>query len=133
MPIFSTKKKHFSYFKTTMILFDLILQFWRSTILLYHFSNLPSATNQQLFCDTESDIGHGPLSHTVPLYELLASTLSLNWALVKCQRHAAECIKNLRDTFHWDILALGNLFCFAFVFFCCCCCYLFFSILFSLL
>ena len=39
------------------------------------FSKLPSATDQHLFCVTESNIGQGPLNHTLPLYELVASVL----------------------------------------------------------
>ena len=61
-------------FKTTIILFDLILQFWR-TQTLYLFFKLLSANNQQLFCVTESNIGQVPSNHTPPLYELLAPVL----------------------------------------------------------
>ena len=43
-------------------------------ILIYKLS---SATNQQLLCVTESDIGQGSLNHTPPPYELLPSVLWL--------------------------------------------------------
>ena len=77
------KKKHFLHFKTGIILFDFILQFWRSTILLsrtlYLFYTLPSATNQQLFCVIKQ-----------PLYELLPSvlwlTLSFGEVSMTCRR-----------------------------------------------
>ena len=88
------KKKHFLHFKTGKILFDFILQFWKSTIYLsrsqYLFYTLPSATNQQLFCVTESDIGKDFLNHTPTLHELLPSelwlTLSFGEVSMTCKR-----------------------------------------------
>ena len=66
------KKKHFLHIKTT------IKCFWFHFAVLKEcdifqsnciiFSKLFSASNQQLLCITESDIGHGPLNHTPPLY-----------------------------------------------------------------
>ena len=57
---------------------------------LYVFYKLPSATNQQLFCITERDIGQGPLNHIPALYELLSSvlwlTLSFGEVSMTCRR-----------------------------------------------
>ena len=66
----------FSHFKITMI-FHFILQFSKSVAPLSRilFSKLFLATNSQLFCVTESDIGQGSSNHTPPLYELLVSVL----------------------------------------------------------
>ena len=101
MSIFS--KKICLHFKTTTILFDFISQFWRSAILLsrtlHLFSKLASATNQQLFCVTEIDIGQRPLMNLWTMNYWL-QYCDLHWDLVKCQRHAEECTKNLGDTFH---------------------------------
>ena len=58
-----------------MILFDFILYF--PVELYVFFYKLYSATNQQLFCVTKSDIRQGPLNHAPPLYELLPSVLWL--------------------------------------------------------
>ena len=100
---FLTKKK-FLHFKTAMILFDFILQFWRSTIfwveLCIFFYTLPSGTNQQLFCVTESDIGKKPLSHTLPLYELLPSVLGLTLSFGEVSVTCRRMHKKFRDRFH---------------------------------
>ena len=72
--IFS-KRNIFLEFKTTIIFlisffsFERVRYFWFK--LCNFFSKLLPATNQQLFCVTESDIGQGPSNHTPLLYELL--------------------------------------------------------------
>ena len=76
LPNFS-RRNIFLHFKTIIIF--LISYFSLSVILLngtlYLFSKLLSASNQQLFCATESDIRQGPSNHTSLLYELLVSVL----------------------------------------------------------
>ena len=51
--------------------FERVQHFWLELCIFY--SKLLSASNQQLFCITESDIRQGPSNHTAPLYELLVS------------------------------------------------------------
>ena len=71
------EKKHLLHIKATLFVlislcsFEGVRYFWVE--LCIFFSKLLSATNQQLFCVTESDIGKGPSNHTPPLYELLVS------------------------------------------------------------
>ena len=71
------EKKYLSHIKATLFVlispcsFEGVRYFWVE--LCIFFSKLLSATNQQLFCVTESDIGKGPSNHTPPLYELLVS------------------------------------------------------------
>ena len=68
--------------------FEGVQHFWLD--LCIFFSKLLSATNQQLFCVTESDIGQGPSNHTPPLYKLLVSvvwlTLSFGEVSKTCRR-----------------------------------------------
>ena len=70
------KKNYFLHFKITIFFlisfcsFEGVQQFWLELCIFY--SKLLSATNQQLFSATESDIGQGPSNHTAPLYELIS-------------------------------------------------------------
>ena len=73
------KRQHFLDFKTTIIFLISFctfegVRFFRVELCIF-FSKLPSATNQQLFCIIESDIGQGLSNHTPPLYELLVSVV----------------------------------------------------------
>ena len=65
------KKRHFLHFKTMIIFFGFILQFWRSVILLSQTLHL---FFQVALCN-KSSIRQGPSNHTPLLYELLASVL----------------------------------------------------------
>ena len=83
--------------------------FWVETYIV--FSKLFSATNQKLFCVTESDIRQGPSNHTSPLYELLVSVL---WLTLSFGEVSKTCII-LGDTV--DILTSDRNLVFLFVYF----------------
>ena len=82
---FYTLKQQFSI---SFCSFEGVRYFWVELCII--FSKLLSATDQQLFCVTESDIWQGPSNHTPPLYELLVSvlwlTLSFDEVSKTCRR-----------------------------------------------
>ena len=63
-------------------------QQWFYLISFYTFEGV--RYNQQLFCVTENDIGQGPLNHTPPLYELLASILWLTLSFGEVSKTCRE-------------------------------------------
>ena len=85
--IYYTSKQQWFYL-ISFYTFEGVRYFWVK--LCFFFSKLPSATNQQLFCVTENDIGQGPLNHTPPLYELLASILWLTLSFGEVSKTCRE-------------------------------------------
>ena len=80
--IFYTLKQQW-IFLTSFYSFEGVRYFWVELCIFSY--KLPSATNQQLFSVTESDIGQGPSNHTHPSMNHCFQYCDLNWALVKWQ------------------------------------------------
>ena len=72
--------KQQSFFLILFCSFEGVQYFWVE--LCIFFSKLLSATYQQLFCVTESDIGQEPSNHTPSLYELSVVWLRLSFGEV---------------------------------------------------
>ena len=69
--IFCTLKQQYFFF--SFCSFEGVQHFWLEFYIF--FSKLLSATNQQLFSATQSNIGQGPSNHSALLYELMVSVL----------------------------------------------------------
>ena len=95
----------FFYFKVTIILFNFILQSWGSMILLsrnlYLFlPSYPLSLSNQATVVLHHWKQYRARTIIHPPMNYWFQCCNLHWALVKCQRPAEECTKNLGDTFH---------------------------------
>ena len=101
------KNIFFLQFKTTIMFFDSILQFWRRAILLsrnvYLFFQVALCNQSAIVLCHWKRYRTGTLKpYYTSLWIIGFSTVKyLSEALVKYQRPAAECTINLGDTFHY--------------------------------
>ena len=100
-----TKRNILLHFKTTIIFFDFILQFWRSAIfwveLCIFFPSCLLFPTNSCFASLKaiSDKDLKPYTSLNYWFQYCVQYCDLRWALVKCQRPSEECTKNLGDTF----------------------------------
>ena len=96
------KKKHFFTLQNNIFfLFQFVVLKECNTFDSNSLSFIPSCCLQpakNCFCATESDIDLQTILHASMNYRF--QYWDLHWALVKCQRPAEECTKNLADSFH---------------------------------